>query len=145
MAALARERRIRAKLAELRALLDAGAVDPERTRAFLAGELGAAPMASDDADVATSIRLPRELLARADAIAERRAARLGERASRSAVLRLALERGIGVLEREAEALDALSSKAAMLAELGTLRERVAAMVEGDPEAFAAWLDAEREP
>jgi predicted DNA-binding protein len=84
-------------------------------------------MASDDADVATSIRLPRELLARADAVAERRAARLGERASRSAVLRLALERGIGVLEREAAALDASSSKAAMLAELEALRVRVAAL------------------
>jgi predicted DNA-binding protein len=129
VADLARERRIRGKIAALGALLASGKIDPERTRAFFAGELGAATMASDDADVATSIRLPRELLARADALAERRAARLGERASRSAVLRLALERGIGVLEREAEALDVASAKAAILAELADLRERVAALRE----------------
>lgn len=122
---LARERRIRGKLGELAALLEGGTLNPDRTRAMLAGELEAAPMDSDE--VPTSIRLPRRVLALADDLAARRAARLGERASRSAVLRLALERGIASLEREAAELDAPSTKAAILAELATLRERVARM------------------
>ena len=126
---LARERRIRGKLGELAALLEGGALNPDRTRAMLAGELEAAPMDSDE--VPTSIRLPRRVLALADDLAARRAARLGERASRSAVLRLALERGIVALEREAAELDAPSTRTAILAELEALRERVAGM-EGPP-------------
>lgn len=124
---LARERRIRGKLGELAALLEGGALNPDRTRAYLAGELEAAPMDSDE--VPTSIRLPRRVLALADDLAARRAARLGERASRSAVLRLALERGIASLEREAAELEAPSTKAAILEELEALRERVAGLVE----------------
>jgi predicted DNA-binding protein len=122
---LARERRIRGKIAELGALLTSGKVDPDRTRAYLAGELEGPPM--DSADLATSIRLPGDLVARADALAERRAVLLGERASRSAVLRLAIERGIAALEREAAELEAPSTRAALLAELDALRERVAVL------------------
>jgi predicted transcriptional regulator len=81
----------------------------------------------DSADLATSIRLPGDLVARADALAERRAVLLGERASRSAVLRLAIERGIATLEREAAELEAPSTRAALLAELDALRERVAVL------------------
>ena len=121
---LAKETRIRAKLGELRALLDGGAVDPERTRAMLAGELEAPGMNDTDPDVATSIRIPRALLDLADTLAERRAERLGERASRSAVLRLALERGIAVIERETAALDSVNTKAAIMVELAALNERI---------------------
>jgi hypothetical protein len=53
---LARERRIRSALGELAALVDSGAVDPERTRAYVAGELPGAPV-SDADDVPTSLRL----------------------------------------------------------------------------------------
>ena len=122
---LARERRVRAKLAELAALVEGGALNAERTRAFLAGELEVAPMDSDE--IPTSIRLPRRLLDVADTLAARRAERTGERASRSAVLRVALERGIAALEREAAELDAPTTKAAILAELEGLRERVAVL------------------
>lgn len=125
---LARERRIRGKLGELAALLEGGALNPDRTRAYLAGELEAAPMDSDE--VPTSIRLPRAVLAVADELAARRAALTGERASRSAVLRLALERGIASLEREAAELEAPSSRASILAELEALRERVAVLSPG---------------
>lgn len=125
---LARERRIRGKLDELAALVSSGAVNPDRTRAYLAGELEAAPMDSDE--VPTSIRLPRAVLAVADELAARRAALTGERASRSAVLRLALERGIASLEREAAELEAPSTRASILAELEALRERVAVLSPG---------------
>lgn len=91
---LARERRIRAKVTEMAALIASGAVDPERTRAMLAGEL---PTMTDD--VPTSIRAPRELLARADALAEALAGP-GAKPSRSAVLRAALERGIAAIEED---------------------------------------------
>lgn len=121
---------MRAKLAELAALVEGGALNAERTRAYLAGELEAAPMDSDE--IPTSIRLPRRLLDVADTLAAARAARTGERASRSAVLRVALERGIAALEREAAELDAPTTKAAILAELETLRERVAAMATAPP-------------
>ena len=125
---LARERRIRAHLAELGALLDTGKVDRERTRAMLAGELEAPGMTDDDtADVGTSIRLPRELLDRAERIAESR----GD--SRSATLRRALERGLLVVEREAAELEAATTRAELLAELARLRARVAALDGGDGE------------
>lgn len=120
---LARERRIRGKLGELAALLEGGALNPDRTRAHLAGELEAAPMDADE--VPTSIRLPRSPLAVADDLAARRAKRLGERASRFAVLRLAIERGIASMEREAAELDAPNSRASILAEMEAPRERVA--------------------
>lgn len=128
VADLARERRIRGKLDELAGLLARGEVNPERTRAMLAGELDAeARRMDDDEALGTSIRLPRDLLARADALADARNARTGERASRSAVLRLALERGIAALEREAAELARPPTKAAILAELAALRARVEAL------------------
>ena len=74
-----------------------------------------------------SVRLPRSVIAVADDLAERRAACTGERVSRSAVLRLAIERGIASLQREAAELDAPSTRAAILAELATLWERVVGM------------------
>ena len=125
---LARERRIRGKLDELSALLEGGALNPDRTRAYLAGELEAVPMNEND-ETPISVRLPRSVIAVADDLAERRAARTGERVSRSAVLRLAIERGIASLQREAAELDAPSTRAAILEELATLRDRVAGMVE----------------
>jgi predicted DNA-binding protein len=94
---------------------------------MLAGELEAPGMSDDGADVGTSIRLPRDLLDRADRLAARRAELLGERASRSAVLRLALERGVAALEREAADLASPAARASILAELDALRERVAAL------------------
>lgn len=117
---LARERRVRGALAELRALLDTGEVDPERTRAMLAGELEAAPVDADD--VPTSIRAPRALLERAEALA----ASLPTRPSRSAVLRMALERGMAELEAEARGLPAPVA-AELRAEIEELRRRVEAL------------------
>lgn len=75
-------------------------------------------------EVPTSIRLPRSLLALADDLAARRANRLGERGSRSAVRRWAIECGIPALEREPAEWGAPSTKAAILAQLEALRERV---------------------
>lgn len=101
---LARERRIRDRLDELRALLDGGEVDRARTLAALAGTLEAPGMTPD---VPTSLRLPAELLARVDALAEllaadpRLSAAVGGRVSRSAILRVALERGVAALEADA--------------------------------------------
>ena len=78
-----------------------GAVDHDRTRAFLEGER----------EVPTSMRLPASLLAYADALAPRLAGhpalagRASERVSRSAVLRAAMERGLGELLRDVETFD----------------------------------------
>ena len=71
-----------------------GKVDPTRTAAYLEAER----------EVPTSMRLPRRLLARADALAPLLeghpafAARVASWVSRSAVLRAALERGLEALE-----------------------------------------------
>lgn len=122
---LARERRIRAGLEELRALLDGGEVDRARTLAALAGTLEAPGMTPD---VPTSLRLSADLSARVDALAERLAAdpRLavatGGRVSRSAVLRLALERGIAALE--ADAAPPAGAPVDVAAELAALRARL---------------------
>jgi ubiquinone biosynthesis protein UbiJ len=98
---LGRERRIADAFAEIRALHASGAVDPERTRAMLAGDLEPAPMEADD-EVPTSLRAPRALLTRAEALAEELSRYTGSAAkvSRSAVLRRALELGIAALEAE---------------------------------------------
>lgn len=135
---LARERRIRSALGELAALVDSGAVDPERTRAYVAGELPGAPV-SDADDVPTSLRLPRALVARLDALAARLgadptlAAAFGGRVSRSAVLRAALDRGVSALEADARPGGAGGpvDAAAVLAELDALRVKVAALVGAD--------------
>jgi hypothetical protein len=88
-------------LEELAGMVRDGAVDPERTRTFLEGER----------EVPTSMRLPASLLARMDALAPRLAehpalrSRASERVSRSAVLRAALERGLGELLRDVETFE----------------------------------------
>jgi hypothetical protein len=59
---------------------------------------------TEEQDIPTSMRLPRHLLARADALAPLLeghpafASRVSSRVSRSAVLRAALERGLDALE-----------------------------------------------
>lgn len=122
---LARERRIRERLEELRALLDGGEVDQGRTLAALAGTLEAPGMTPD---VPTSLRLSADLSARVDALAERLAAdprlaaAVGGRVSRSAVLRLALERGIAALE--ADAAPPAAAPVDVAAELAALRARL---------------------
>lgn len=122
---LGRERRIRAALRELGALLESGAVDGERTRAMLAGEL---PTMTKDA--ATTLRLPADLMARANKLAERLAGPDGK-PSRSAALRVALERGIASLEADGDKPGTLTP-ADVLAELDTLRARVEGLAaEGD--------------
>ena len=122
---LGRERRIRAAVRELGTLLESGAVDGERTRAMLAGEL---PTMTKDA--ATTLRLPADLMARADKLAERLAGPDGK-PSRSAALRVALERGIASLEADGDKPGTLTP-ADVLAELDTLRARVEGLAaEGD--------------
>lgn len=118
---LGKERRIRSKLAELSDLLESGAVDKRRTRAMLAGEL---PM-STSKDAATTLRLPTELLARVDRLAEHLAGPDGK-ASRSVALRVAIERGIAALEADG-AKPATLTPGDVLAELDALRARVAAL------------------
>lgn len=128
---LARERRIRAGLEELRALLDGGEVDRGRTLAALAGTLEAPGMTPD---VPTSLRLPADLSARVDALAERLAAdprlaaAVGGRVSRSAVLRLALERGIAALEADT-APPSARAPLDVAGELAELRARVDALAD----------------
>ena len=88
-------------LEELAGMVRDGAVDHDRTRAFLEGER----------EVPTSMRLPASLLAYADALAPRLAGhpalagRASERVSRSAVLRAAMERGLGELLRDVETFE----------------------------------------
>lgn len=126
---LARERRISAAVAELRDLVDGGAVDEGRTRAMLAGTLEARAV-SDPADVSTTLRLPAALLARADELAARLTPPPGGRVSRSNVLRAALERGLSAMETDAGPVDGGSVATApdlrgLLAELDALRAKVA--------------------
>ena len=122
---LGRERRIRAAVRELGTLLESGAVDGERTRAMLAGEL---PTMTKDA--ATTLRLPTDLLARVDKLAERLAGPDGK-PSRSAALRVAIERGTAALEADGDKPGTLTP-ADVLAELDTLRARVEVLAaEGD--------------
>ncbi len=124
---LARERRIAGKVAELRDLLDTGAVDADRTRAMLAGELEARPV-STDPDVSTSIRLPGSLLTRADALAAVLPSPVGVRLNRSGVLRAALERGLSGLEADAARMATTPPDlSAVLAELDAMRAELDAM------------------
>ena len=98
--------RVQAALARLDALVTSGEVDAGRTAAWLSGDLdeGPSPMTTRD-DIPTSLRVPRSLLDRADALCAPMAdypplmAITGPRGvSRSAVLRLAVELGISALE-----------------------------------------------
>ena len=126
---LARERRIAGKVAELRNLLDTGAVDADRTRAMLAGELEARPV-TDDPDVSTSIRLPGSLLTRADALAGMLPGPPGSKLTRSGVIRAALDRGLAALEADAARATSPATPpdlSGVLAELDALRAKVAAM------------------
>jgi len=90
-----REDRIRARLAELRGLLDSDPALAERFRDWLTEE--------EDMEKPTTLRLPEDLLERADALVPAIAS-AGEyqavRISRSTVLRLALLRGLVALEAE---------------------------------------------
>lgn len=125
---LARERRICAAVAELRALVAGGAVDADRTRAMLAGELEARPV-STDPDVSTSLRLPGSLLSRADALAAVLPGPPGSKLTRSGVIRAALERGLTALEAEATPSPSPPDLSAVLTELDALRARVVAALE----------------
>lgn len=96
--------RVRAALARLDALVASGALDLDRTARWLAGDLKEGPTMAID-DVPTSVRIPRALLDRAEALAPKLAGNADVRAmagprgvSRSTVLRLAVERGISALE-----------------------------------------------
>lgn len=95
---LDRERRLRALDARMAAALDK--VDAERFRALVEADMGK--------EVPTSVRLPDELIARLDALGATMSARpevaalAGGTVSRSAVLRLAVLRGVEALEAEYE-------------------------------------------
>jgi len=104
---LARERRIRAGFAKLKEML---ARDPElarRTHAALTGRL-AAPDLEEVTDVSNeeqvSIRLPTDLLDRAEKLAQQFARDPSHasvyRVSRAAALRMALLRGVEALEAD---------------------------------------------
>lgn len=123
MVDLGKESRIRAAVEELRGLLDSGEVDRDRTRAMLAGNLEAAPMGDDDSP--TTIRAPRALLDRAEALISRWPPAAGGigRVSRSTVLRHALERGIAALEAEAADLPTANGDD-IRADLSELRARL---------------------
>ena len=73
-----------------------------RTRAMLAGALSAPDLEDPTMpnDVPTSLRLPAELLSRAEALVARVTAASGLVVTRSQVVRLALERGLAALEAE---------------------------------------------
>jgi len=74
----------------------------ERTRAMLRGELSA-PDAEDPrmpSEAHLTMRLPAALVARAEHQAKALSASTGLSVTRSQVLRLAIERGLDVLERE---------------------------------------------
>ncbi len=129
---LDRERRVAGKVAELRTLVDAEAVDGGRTRAMLAGELDARPVPSDP-DVSTSLRLPGSLLARADVLAGLLPGSPGSRLTRSGVIRAALDRGLAALEAEAPgSRSPAPDLAGLAAELDALRARVGIALGDDP-------------
>jgi hypothetical protein len=97
--------RVRAALATLDALVASGALDPDRTARWMAGDLEEGPLMTTLDNVPTSLRCSRELLDRAEALIPRLAelpdvaAMAGPRGvSRAVVLRLAVERGISELE-----------------------------------------------
>lgn len=101
--------RVRSALARLDVLVESGTLDLDRTAAWLSGDLpeGSTMTATSRDDVPTSLRVPRSLLDRADALREPLSsdptvvALAGPRGvSRSIVLRLAVERGIAALEAD---------------------------------------------
>jgi hypothetical protein len=121
---LGAERRARALVAQLRAVLDAGEVDTTRTAEMLSGDLETARM---DLESPTTLRLPRALLDRAEAVA----AALPAHPSRSAVLRRAVEMGIAALEAEATAAALPPDLASDVAALRRRVERLEGHAEGE--------------
>lgn len=102
--------RVRSALARLDVLVESGTLDLDRTAAWLSGDLpeGSTMTSTSRDDVPTSLRVPRSLLDRAEALRAPLssdptvAAMAGPRGvSRSIVLRLAVERGIAALEADA--------------------------------------------
>jgi len=133
---LARERRIAGKVAELRDLLDGGAVDADRTRAMLAGELET-PVADD---VSTTFRLPAAWIARADALTAALPAPAGGKLTRSNVLRAALDRGLSGLEDD---MDRVHNELHYLSPMEEALMALDALVSRTPDNAAA-LDALRD-
>lgn len=106
MTDLDRERGIRGSLDELRALL---ASDPDlaaRTAAMLDGELPC-PALEEPMDPTLTIRLPEEIMARADALIPALEAdpaiRAHGRVTRSTAIRIAILRGLDALEADTRA------------------------------------------
>lgn len=95
-------------LDELGDLVATGVVSKERTDDALKGELSCIELESDPManEMPTTIRVPEETLEKANELADRISenptikALFGGRASRSAVLRLALQRGLEDLDAE---------------------------------------------
>lgn len=105
--------RVRASLGRLEAVIREHPEIRERTAAFLASDPSPSTMeilVSEPASTAQPVKLPPELLARADALTERLAAHpslIGyTRATRATVVRLALARGLDALAEELRILEA---------------------------------------
>lgn len=101
---LSRERRIREHLAAIGRALSSGEVDPDRTAAWLAGELPG-PLVKETPvnDLQMSIRMPWSAKVRAEALVpvlEKLPQYRGFHLRRAAVVRAALLRGLDVLEAE---------------------------------------------
>ena len=100
------ERRARA-IADAAMKLDAAAtapgVDPERTARYLSGELKGVPV-DERGDV--HVRVPRDLIERADVLLEKLKTRRDlfgwRKANRTQLIRVALDRALTQLESEAE-------------------------------------------
>jgi predicted DNA-binding protein len=101
-----RERRIAERIRLLRGTLDANPKLARRTQALLADKLDAPDLEKTMNEEQIAIRLPSDALKRAEALAEKLAktpALAAVRVSRSAVLRMAILRGLDELETEAGA------------------------------------------
>lgn len=102
---LARERRIRGLMTDLRRMFAASPGLAQRTGAMLRGELAAPDLEEEQMvnEMQLSVRLPEDLLKRLEKM-ETKMAKNPElaafRVSRQSVLRLALMRGLDVLEAE---------------------------------------------
>ena len=105
---LDKERRIKRIIGEIKEMMDNNPALADRTGKMLQGEIPCSeleePMTPKE-DTSTSIRLSRELQARADALMEKIKDRpevtAFGRVTRSSVLRLALVKGLEILEKEA--------------------------------------------
>jgi hypothetical protein len=101
---LDRERRIRARFAELRELLSADPDLAARTLDALEGRIPATALEQDVNDTQITARFPLGLVARLDALVPLVAAdprwRAFGRVTRSTVLRLCVEEGLGAIEAQ---------------------------------------------